>query len=173
MIDHVLIDTLTLKGNVFANKWKDSIRKNPQLKHYNMMDDASLIEINAKFYPLLGRTLDRGLDRTIVGGSFVDLAKERMKGKFPVSELIYGCNLSQKAVIDYLMNDYAPESQVKMYQAMGIVNKVSEFFLLGCFYITKGYLEETYLTMSKNKSMSNELLKEYFRDDFFFKQRQD
>jgi hypothetical protein len=56
-----------------------------------------------------------------------------------------------------------------MYQAMGIVTKVSEYFLLGCFYLTKGFLEATYTTMNRDDAVSEELLKKYFRDDFFFK----
>jgi hypothetical protein len=56
-----------------------------------------------------------------------------------------------------------------MYQSMGIITEVSEYFLLGCFYLTKGFLEATYTHMSSHNAVSEELLKKYFRDDFFFK----
>jgi hypothetical protein len=153
----------------FASKWKNLIRKNPQLKHYNSLSDAALIEADALFYPLLARTLDRGLDKATVGDFFVKLGKSRVQEGFPVSEVIYGANLAQQVVINYLMNDFALDNAVRMYQAMGIVNKVSEFFLLGCFYLIKGFLEETYVRMNKNDAVSEELLKKYFKDDFFFK----
>jgi hypothetical protein len=169
MIDHTVIDTLSLKARDFASKWKDLIRKNPHLKHYNAMDDDSLVEADIPFYPLLARTLDRGLDRSMVGDFFVKLGKNRVAEQFPVSEVIYATNLVQQIVIDYLMNDFALDNSVRMYQAMGIVSKVSEFFLLSCFYVIKGFLEETYVLMNKNDSVSEELLKKYFRDEFFFK----
>jgi hypothetical protein len=56
-----------------------------------------------------------------------------------------------------------------MYQSRGIMTEISEFFLLGCFYLTKGFLEATYTHMNSNDNVSKELLNKYFRDDFFFK----
>ncbi|MDR0601639.1 MAG: hypothetical protein LBG42_04595 [Treponema sp.] len=169
MIDSALIDTLNLKASDFARRWKDRIRRASQLKHYNGMEDDALIAADLPFYSLLARTLDRGLDRALVGDFFVRLGKDRMQGGFPVSEVIYAVNLAQQVVIEYIMTDYAPESPVKMYQAMGIMVKVSEFFLLGCFYLTKGFLEATYTNMNSRDAVSEELLRKYFRDDFFFK----
>jgi hypothetical protein len=169
MMDRVLIDTLTLSARNFAGRWKDAIRKASHLKHYNELNDERLIEVNSAFYPLLARTLDRGLDRAVVGEFFVKLGKERMRGEFPISEVIYAVNLSQHIVIEYLMTDFVLDNAVKMYGAMGVVTKVAEFYLLGCFYLTKGFLEATYTHMSKNDAVSEELLKRYFRDDFFFK----
>jgi hypothetical protein len=169
MIDTALIDTLNLKAPDFARRWKDRIRKASQLKHYNELEDGVLISADTPFYILLARTLDRGLDRAMVGDFFVKLGKNRMQEGFPVSEVIYAVNMAQQVVIEYIMSDYAPESPVKMYQAMGIMVKVSEFFLLGCFYLTKGFLEATYTSMNSMDAVSEELLKKYFRDDFFFK----
>jgi hypothetical protein len=56
-----------------------------------------------------------------------------------------------------------------MYQSMGTLTKVAEFCLLASFYISKGFLEETYTHMSSHDNVSDELLKKYFKDDFFFK----
>ena len=169
MVDRVLIDTLKLQAGDFSIRWKDQIRKSPQLKHYNGMTDQELIELGIPLYPLLARTLDRGIDRSMVGEFFVGIGKERAKMSFPVSEIIYGVNLAQQVVMKFLMTDFILDSSVRMYEVMGAVNRVSEFFLLGCFYITKGFLETTYLKMNKHDEVSEELLKKYFKDDFFFK----
>jgi hypothetical protein len=170
MIDGVLIDTFKLQARQFALRWKEKIRKSPHLRHYNALDDEALIESDMVLYPLLGRILARGLDRSVLGGFFVDLGKKRMGGGFPISEVIYAVNLAQKVVIEYIMTDYAPENTLRMYQSMGIMTEVSEFFLLGCFYLTKGFLEATYTCMNSSDHVSKELLNKYFRDDFFFKQ---
>ena len=169
MIDRALIDALTLKSRDFALRWKDLIRKAPHLKHYLGMEDEALIEANQPLYPLLSRTLDRGLDRSLIGDFFVRLGKERMRAGFPVSEVIYGISLAQKVVIEFLMTEFAPENPMRMYQSMGALTNVSEFFLLGSFYLTKGFLEETYTSMSSHDQVSEEFLKKYFKDDFFFK----
>jgi hypothetical protein len=170
MVDRTLIDTLTFKSRDFAFRWKNAIRKVPQLKQYNRLDDAALIEIDTPFYPLLARAIDRGLDRSLIGDFFVKLGKNRMADGFPISEVIYAVNLAQQGVIEYLMTDFVLDSSVKMYQAMGLVTKVAEFFLLGSFYLTKGFFEATYVSMNSSDKIPEELLKKYFRDDFFFKQ---
>jgi hypothetical protein len=170
MVDSLLIDTLNLQARDFAGRWKDLVRKNPQLKHYGAMSDEELIDSDAKFYPLLAKTLDRGLDRAVVGEFFVKLGKDRLNQGFPVSEVIYATSLAEQVVISYLMTDFILDSPVRMYQAMGIVNRVAEFFLLGCFYLTKGFLEATYTKMNTTDAVSEELLRKYFKDDFFFKQ---
>jgi hypothetical protein len=169
MIDRVLIDTLNLKSRDFASRWKDYIRRAPQLKHYNEGDDGRLVEGDSHLYVILSRTLDRGLDRAVIGDFFVRLGKDRMKAGFPVSEVIFAVSLAQRSVIEYLMNDFALDNSMRMYQAMGAMNTISEFFLLGCFYLTKGFLEETYTSMKGRDAVSEELLRKYFKDDFFFK----
>ena len=169
MVDSVLIDDLNLKSRDFAVRWKNMVRKAHQLKHYNTIDDETLIEANIPFYPLLAKTIDRGLDRSLMGNFFVNLGKKRMQEGFPVSELIYGVNLIQRIVVEYIMTEFAPENPVRMYQSMGVITQVSEFFLLGCFYLTKGFLEAVYTHMNVHDQVSEDLLKKYFKDDFFFK----
>jgi hypothetical protein len=116
---------------------------------------------------MLARTLDRGMDRSMMGDFFVSIGKERMKGGFPVSEVIFALNLFQKTVIEYLMTEFAPENPMRMYQSMGALTTVAEFTLLGSYYVTRGFLEETYTHMNSKDKVSEALLKKYFRDDFF------
>jgi hypothetical protein len=172
MIDRLLIDTLNLRAHDFAVRWKDAIRKNPQLKYYNDMNDADLINTDMPIYPLLSRTLDRGLDRSMVGDFFVDASKKKMHAGFPMSEVIFALGLVQKTVIEYLMTEFAPENPMRMYQSMGALTRVADFCLLGSFYISKGFLEETYTTMTHDDKVSENLMRKYFKDDFFFKNEQ-
>ncbi|MDR2632067.1 MAG: hypothetical protein LBC51_00385 [Treponema sp.] len=165
----MLIDTLQLKARDFALRWKDKIRKASQLKHYNALEDAALLDLNVPVYGILSRTLDRGIDRSLVGNFFVSQGKDRMQKEFPVSELIYALNLTQETVIEYIMTDFVLDNPVRMYQAMGAITRVAEFFILGCFYTSKGFLEATYTRMSTQDAVSEALLKKYFKDDFFFK----
>ena len=168
MIDRVLIDTLNLRSRDFATRWKDLIRKSPQLRHYNKLSDSVLIEVDIPFYPLLARTLDRGLDSSILGEFFLSVGKRRQRDGFPISEVVFAVNLFQKTVIEYLMTEFAPENPMRMYQSMGALNRVAEFCMLGSFYICKGFLEETYTGMNVHDKASEELLKKYFKDEFVF-----
>jgi hypothetical protein len=169
MIDRILIDSLSLKSRDFAVRWKGLIRNESHLNHYQAMNDDELIELVRPIFPLLGMTLDRGFNRSNIGEFFVHLGKQRQNSNFPVSEVIYGLNMAQKVIIEFMMNEFAPENSMRMYQSLGALTKVSEFFLLGSFYVTKGFLEETYNVMSHHGKVSDEIMKKYFTDDFFFK----
>jgi hypothetical protein len=148
---------------------KISIRNATHLKHYQELDDEAIIEAGSSIFPLLSYTLDRGLDRSRVGNYFVKLGKQRMQSGFPVSEVIYGLNMAQKVVIEFIMTEFAPENSMRMYQSLGALTTVSEFFLLGSLYVIKGFLEETYNKMSEHDKAAQKLFKKYFKDDFFFK----
>ena len=169
MANNILIDTLNIQARDFGTRWKTLIRNSPQLKYYNNLTDDNLIETNSKIYPLLAKTLERGLNRAVVGDFFVILGKTLEKEAFPVSEIIYGINLAQQVVIGYMMTDLVVDNTALLNEAMKTINRVSEFFLLSCFYITKGFLEATYQKMNQTDEISEELLRKYFKDDFFFK----
>ena len=173
MVDHVVIDNLNLKARDFAVKWMHMVRKAHKLKHYNTMKDEELIESDAPIYPLLSKTLDRGMNRDLIGDFFVRLGKDRMREGYPVSEVIYAMSLAERVVIEYIMTEFAPENPARMYQSMGIISRVSEFFLLGCYFLTKGYLEAVYTKMNIHDSVEEALLKKYFKDDFLFKDEKD
>jgi hypothetical protein len=145
------------------------IRKAPHLKRYNELGDEELIELNADFYPVLARALERGLDKNSIGAFFVRFGKDRMRMGFPMSEVIYSLNLCQRVVVEYLMTECVMDNSMEMYQVVDIMTRLSEFFLLGSYYTTKGFLEETYVTLNLKEAVSEDLLKRYFRDDFFFK----
>jgi len=169
MFDRVLIDTLSLKSRDFATRWKDAIRKSPQLRHYNKLDDVALVEANAPFYPLLARTLDRGFDLSIVGEFFIGIGKRRVCEGFPISEVVFAISLFQRTVIEYLMMEFAMELPERMCQSVRAQARVAEFCLLGSFYISKGFLEETYASMGVHNKIAEELLDKYLQDEFIFK----
>jgi hypothetical protein len=172
MNDRVLIETFDGKAKTIASRWKNLIRKEPQLKHYNSLSDEQLCALNAPLYPQLARSIERGIDRKFIGAYFVRLGKDRVKMSFPISEVVFAFSLSQKTVINYISSEFVHDNPLALYQAFGAIEKVTEFFFLGCFYMTKGYLEQVYENMSHN-DIPDVVLKNYFNDDFFFKKDSD
>jgi hypothetical protein len=169
MIDHALLETLDFKAEKLAKRWKNLIRKESHLKHYNQFTDEQLYEINIPFYHQLARSIERGIDRKILGGYFVGVGKDRMKRGIPISEVVYSCSLIQKTVVDYITYEFLNANPLTTYQIFDMIDKVNQFFFLGCFYIIKGFLEQTYKQLNDHHNISDEILKIYFKDDFFFK----
>ncbi|GMO26316.1 MAG: hypothetical protein Ta2B_06470 [Termitinemataceae bacterium] len=164
-----IVDTLNFKAIPLSEKWKELIRKNPHLKHYNALSDEDLISIGVPVYKQLGRCMDSGIDRNIIGDFFVRMGKDRQEKGFPISESVYACNLSQEMIIDYMVSENINDNPLAIYQTLEIVNQINKFYFLGLFYMIKGYLEKTYTHMSTKHGVSENTLKECFNDDFFFK----
>jgi hypothetical protein len=169
MNDRVLIETFNFKAEAIARRWAKLIRKEPQLKHYNSFSDEQLCELNAPLYRQLARSIERGIDRKFIGGYFVQLGKDRMRMGFPISESVFAYNLCQKTVVNYISSEFVNDDPLALYQAFSAIEKVNEFFFLGCFYMIKGFLEQMYESMNNNHNVPEDLLKTYLRDDFFFK----
>ena len=52
---------------------------------------------------------------------------------------------------------------------MEAADQVGDFFFLGSYYLTKGYLEDTFMRMRREQCLDDETLNRYLPDDFFFK----
>ncbi|MDR2600949.1 MAG: hypothetical protein LBC53_00635 [Spirochaetaceae bacterium] len=165
----MLINTLQFKSKILASRWKDLIRKSPHLRFYNKLNDDLLINIDGPIYQQLAKALDRGIDRSVVGDFFVRIGKDGQKKQFPLSEMVYSIKLDQEMLLEYIETEFILDNPLTMYQTLSILPKVADFFLLGIFYLIKGYNEQTYLTMNLKESVSEELLRKCFTDDFFFK----
>lgn len=169
MIDRILIDVLTFNAKQLSARWKDRIREAGQLKHYNALSDECLTELIASLFPQLARFLESGLNKSVLGDYFVHMGKDSVLHGFPLSETVYGLHLSQQVILKYMESDLVLDDPVALYQGISVIAKVADFFLLGCYYVNKGFQEATIEKMSKTDKFSLDLLTKYFKDDFFFK----
>jgi hypothetical protein len=164
-----LMDVLLSKNEGIIRIWVQKVRNSPNLRKYNSLSDETLLNFNMDVYKILGRWIDRDIDKNLVGAFFVDLGKTRRKEGYPVSEVSYSILLAQRAVLEYLTNESIVDSSMVLYQILNLTKQISDFFFLGSYYMVKGYLEDTYLALNRDQSIPDEILKQYFTDDFFFK----
>jgi len=164
-----LSETLAVNCDTLAHIWIKKVRKAENLKTYNALSDDALLKINSKVYRTLALWFQKEIDKNSIGAFFVNIGKERRKQGFAVSEVSYALFLSQRAVQEYIINENLVDTSMALYTIMGLSSQVSDFFYLGSYYMVKGYLEDTYLALQKNEDMSDEKLRTYFSDDFFFK----
>jgi hypothetical protein len=169
MNDRALIETFDSKAEAIAKRWVKLIRNDARLKRYNELSDEQLCALNTPLYSRFARSIERGIDKKTLGSHFVKLGKDRMLKGFPISEIVLANNLSQKAVIEYIRSEFVYDDPLALYQVFGLVEKVTDFFFLGCFYMIKGFLEKMYENMIANHSISEDVIKTYLKDDFFFK----
>lgn len=164
-----IMDVLTQKSEGIARVWIRRMRKAVNLKKYNELDDETLIRMNSKMYKMLALWFEKEINKDEIGAFFVQLGKERRLEGYPVSEVSYALLLSQRSVVEYVMNESVLDSSLALYTVIDLTTQVADFFFLGSYYMMKGYLEDMYLALGRDEALSDETLKKYFHDDFFFK----
>jgi hypothetical protein len=164
-----LMDVLLSKNEGITRIWMQKVRNSQNLKKYNTLSDAELMHINEDMYKMLARWIDRDIDKNQIGSFFVDLGKVRRREGFPISEISYALLLAQRSVLEYLTNESLVDSSMVLYQILNLTKQVADFFFLGCYYMEKGHLEDTYVALNRDEAMTDDMLKKYFADDFFFK----
>lgn len=170
MIFKGLMDVLVSKNEGVKRIWIQKVRNATNMRKYNSLSDDELLAINDDLYIKLAGWLDKEIDKNKVGAFFVDLGKLRRSEGYSVSEISFALLLAQRSVLEYLTNESLADSSMILYQMLNLSKEIADFFFLGSYYMIKGHLEDTYLALTKNQSMSDDTLKQYFLDDFFFKE---
>lgn len=164
-----IMDVLTLNPESLVRIWIRKIRKAANLKKYNSLPDEELQAMNVKLYKMLALWFEKEIDKNKIGSFFVDIGKLRRSEGFAVSEVTYALLLAQRSVLEYISNESTLDSSMALYNVLDLTNQVADFFFLGSYYMMKGYLEDTYVALSQDEAISEEVLKKYFSDEFFFK----
>lgn len=169
MIDRVLIDTLKFKAKPFAQRWVTRIRASERLTHYNALNDERLASLIESIFPQLGRCIENGFDMSALGDYFVRMGKSSVMHGFPLSETFFGLRISQEIILKHMENEFVLDDSVALYQAVSLTAKVADFFMMGCYYLNRGFQEATIENLCKKEKISGDILKKYYKDDFFFK----
>jgi hypothetical protein len=152
-----------------GERWLAKIRKAENLKSFKTLSDSELLSLHEEIMRKLGRWFEKEADKNEIGGFFVMVGKEYCALGISVSELTMALSQDRKAVTEYLLANEELEGAHRIYALMDAADQVADFFMLGSYYLTKGFLEETFLRLGRGEKMSNEVLGKYFKDDFFFK----
>jgi len=152
-----------------GRRWLAKLRKAENLSGLNGLGDPELLSVHGEIIRKLGRWFDKSADKNEIGAFFVMMGKEYCAQGIPLSELTYAINLDRKAVTEHIVDGENLEGAHRIYALMESLDEVGDFFFLGAYYLTKGFLEETFVRMKYDQRLDDETLNRYFPDDFFFK----
>jgi len=152
-----------------GRRWLAKIRKAANLPSINAIEDGELLSIHGEIVRKLGRWFDKSADKNEIGAFFVMVGKEYCAMSVPLSELMLALNLDRKAVTEHLVEGEELEGAHRIYALMEVLDEVGDFFFLGAYYLTKGYLEDTFMKLRVEQRLDDETLNKYLPDDFYFK----
>ncbi|HTX71307.1 MAG TPA: hypothetical protein VMC79_00640 [Rectinemataceae bacterium] len=169
MMLNSLEDILAGAAPDIGRRWLSKIRSAKNLRGLNEIGDGELLSVHESLMHILAGWFDRSADRNVIGAFFVMMGKEYCAQGIAVSELTFALSLDRKSVSEHLVEGAVLEGAHRMYALMEYCDELSEFFMLGAYYLTKGFLEETFLRISSCENLPGDILTKYFKDDFFFK----
>jgi hypothetical protein len=152
-----------------GRRWLAKLRKAENISALNAVGDSELLSIHEEIVRKLGRWFDKSADKNEIGAFFVMVGKEYCALGVPLSELTFALNLDRKAVNEHIVEGEDLEGAHRIYALMEVSDQVGDFFFLGSYYLTKGYLEDTFMRIRVEQCLDDETLNRYFPDDFFFK----
>ncbi|MGO8695512.1 MAG: hypothetical protein ACLQMF_17765 [Rectinemataceae bacterium] len=169
MMLNSLEDILAGAAPDIGRRWLYKLRGEKSLKGMNQLVDAELLSVHESVMHILAGWFDHSLDKNLIGAFFVMMGKEYCAQGIPLSELTFAIRLDRKSVSEHLIENTVVEGASRMYTLMAACDELSEFFMLGAYYLSKGYLEETFLRIRNCEDIPEDILTKYFKDDFFFK----
>ncbi len=171
MLVKSLEDILAGAAPGVGRRWLTKLRKAANIHALSGIEDAELLSIHGEIVRKLGRWFDKSADKNEIGAFFVMVGKEYCAQGIPLSELTYAINLDRKAVTEHIVDGENLEGAHRIYALMEVLDEVGDFFFLGAYYLTKGYLEDTFVRLRIEQRLDDETLNKYLPDDFFFKDR--
>lgn len=169
MLIGTLLEYLRQNDDRVARLWVQKVRKAGNLKKYKMLGDAELLGINKALFKNLSLWIAGETDKNRLGEYFVDLGKLRRREGFPLSDVSFAMLLVQRTLFDCLTEPPEADNALALSRTMDVIRQTADFFFLGFYYLTKGYLEDTYVAFNREELLPSDVLNKYFPDDFYFK----
>jgi hypothetical protein len=164
-LDDILIGAAPGVGQ----RWLAKLHKTGNVSAFAEVGDSELLSVHGEIVRKLGRWFDKSADKNEIGAFFVMMGKEYCAQSIPLSELTFALNLDRKAVTEHLVEAEDLEGAHRIYALMEVLDEVGDFFFLGAYYLTKGYLEDTFMRLRIEQRLDDETLNKYLPDNFFFK----
>ncbi len=155
-----LLNTIKERLDSMATEWLKEVRKNEYFKTYQRFEDEELRKRAGILYAKLAQWLQSGGNFKESENYFYNLGAERYREGFPLTEVHLALYVTKKifwANIDWrdtitgsFQTDHAQE----------IMSILNNYFDLGNFYVTQGYLQTMLKDISEEKCLNKEELKQ-------------
>lgn len=153
-----------------AERWTKTVRHSKHMKEFQRIEDDRLTIMNARVYEHLATWLQEGAPKEEVAEYFLTVAKRRFQAGIPLVEAHYAFYLSKREIWHYLQDQSALSDSLSLVIALDMLIAIYDYFDLGSFYVTRGYLEAMYGDMAAKEKIKPALLNRYFLDHQYFKE---
>ncbi len=169
MVFNLITQLLETRTEHLAARWAEDLRESEYTRSYAQLPEDELRERHARVIESLTRWLEEEFSRRDAGHFFVAVGRERYQEGLPLAEAVYALLLGKSGLWKLVLEEGVLENAAEVYQALKLITQINNFFDLGNFYITRGYMEKMYSDMEENAGLPQEELQKYFFPGSFFK----
>ncbi|MEJ5351053.1 MAG: hypothetical protein WHS65_05615 [Melioribacteraceae bacterium] len=156
-IIHFLEDNISSLSNAYY----EQVMQSEFMKTYQKFDKAKVIERAEKVFLNFVDWLKKGASNIEAEKYFENVGAERFREGFPLTEVNYALYTTKKVFWSYIA------WKEELFEGLDFVNTIeyitilNNFFDLGNFYITKGYIQELVNKIDESAQYSKEEIKKF------------
>ena len=134
-----LINVILRNKDKMIRQWTDDMMTNPSTKEYRQYENRLLYAISDKIISQITLWLGNAYDVDRIKSFFMNLGLERKRASVKISGVLSALSLIRKHIWDVALAQGALQKNLDLYMTFELQRRMTIFFDLATFYITRGY----------------------------------
>ncbi len=137
-----LVNVIIKNKEEIINQWLADVAANPSTVEYHSVESRTLYNICDKILSQLTLWLGGLHDVNKVKSFYTKLGRERKREGFKISEALSALSLIRKHIWTFALAQDALQKNLELYMTFELQRRMTIFFDLATFYLTRGYEEK-------------------------------
>lgn len=137
-----LVKIIEKNSDVVADKWVEDVSTLQYTRSYWNIPPDELHERAASICRRIGYYLGRQLPREKLASFYRRIGKVRRSQGYPVEEVVMALLLLKRHIWLFVLQEGLLTTNLELYQALELNNRVVLYFDRAIYYVTQGYSEE-------------------------------
>lgn len=166
-----LIASIEKDTRHMAEKYYEDILKSDKMENYAKLDKEKVISREENVFKNMVSWLQTGRGDDKAEKFFENIGSERFSEGFPLAEINFALHIDKLVVWNYLMPKKETDLFTDTEEFQNTAILLSNYFDLGSFYMTRGFMNELYNTLEetgkfKREELQNIVKRGAFDEDF-------
>lgn len=138
-----LLNVILKNREKMIDQWIEDMTANPSTAEYRHYDNRVLYNICDKVISQISLWLGNACEISRIKNFYTNLGRERKKAAVTISGVLSALSLIRKHIWDVALAEGALQKNLDLYMTFELQRRMTIFFDLATFYITRGYERKT------------------------------
>lgn len=137
-----LVKIIEKNSDIIADRWVEDVSTLQYTRSYWTVPPDELHERAASVCRRMGYYLGRTLPKEKLAAFYRRMGKERRSHGYPIEEVVMALLLLKRHIWLFVLQEGLLTTNLELYQALELNNRVVLYFDRAIYYATQGYFEE-------------------------------